>query len=146
VGAPTQNSLLFSFLVESCEVRIARVSWCECPAKCPACAARPELRDFAGHLQDFAGHLRDFAGRRVVTHSDVAGIRGTSAGLCRTLRESAGIAGPCGTLVNAIAHDRPLQDSKKWATLWRLGGNAHHYRFFHIEIPTHVTCESKSQV
>jgi hypothetical protein len=29
-----------------------------------------------------------------------------------------------------IAHDRPLHDSKKKAPFWKLGGNAHHYRFF----------------
>jgi hypothetical protein len=39
------------------------------------------------------------------------------------LRGTRGMIGP-------IAHDRPLHDSKKWAPLWKLGGYAHHYRFF----------------
>jgi hypothetical protein len=38
----------------------------------------------------------------------------------------AGLVGHAGQ----IAHDRPLHDSKKWAPLWILGGDAHHYRFF----------------
>jgi hypothetical protein len=33
-------------------------------------------------------------------------------------------------MIGPIAHDRPLHDSKKWALLWKLGGDAHHYRFF----------------
>jgi hypothetical protein len=66
----------------------------------------------------------------------VAGICGASAGPCwttldiaehsGTLRDQAGHAG----LDWPIAHDRPLHDSKKWAPLWKLGGDAHHYRFF----------------
>jgi hypothetical protein len=64
---------------------------------------------------------------------DVAGRCGNLQGICGTLRDH------CWTMLDfagheghdwPIAHDRPLHDSKKWAPLWKLGGDAHHYRFF----------------
>jgi hypothetical protein len=90
------------------------------------------LREFAGNLRDLAGPLLDHAGH------------------CRTLRD---FAGPCWTMldhlrgtrgmIGPIAHDRPLHDSKQWAPLWKLGGHAHHYRFF---LPDGAGCRWRSLV
>ena len=87
---------------------------------------------------------------RTSSMRDVAGICGTIAGTCWTLRD---FAGPCWTMldhlrgtrgmIGPIAHDRPLHDSKQWAPLWKLGGDAHHYRFF---LPDGAGCRWRSLV
>ena len=83
-------------------------------------------------------------GWMLATLQDVAGICGASAGPCGTIAGPCwtlrDIAGPCGTMLDHLRGTRGMIGrsrmtdrctiQKKWAPFWKLGGNAHHYRFF----------------